>query len=281
MEPTLRKKHLVSFFLITFVFSWLFWVPQALAANGVVLPTAVTNFLASPFNLAAFGPLVAAILLTLTNDGWKGVFGLLRRGVDLRFKKVWLVPIFLLPVLIFSGSILISVFLGETPLDNSVLSNPGYAIVGYLFILITAGPLQEEFGWRGYALPRLQARFDGLKSSLILGFFWWLWHLPLVFISGKFMVNSLWLFAALLFEFALMSILFTWIYNKTNGSILAALLFHAAMNWSIWVVLPGMRVNAAIIGITVLLLLVVVAIVLLRSGRDPIVPAESLDAPLP
>lgn len=274
MKQRSDNNSLFLFFLIAYAFSWLFWVPEALAAYGMVLPTAVTNFLASPFNPAAFGPLFAALLLTLVNDGWKGTLGLLKRGVDFRFKKIWLFPIFLLPLLVFSGSILVSVFFGATPLDISVLSNPVVAIVAFVVILFTAGPLQEEFGWRGYALPRLQTRFNALNSSLILGILWWLWHLPLVFIQGKFMVNSLVLFAVLMIEIVLTSILFTWIYNNTNGSVLATLLFHTAMNWSIWVVLPGMKVNAAIIGITVLILFAVVAIIVLISGRDRLTYAK-------
>lgn len=271
MKQKSENNSLFLFFLIAYAFSWLFWIPEALASHGMALPTAVTGFLSSPFNPAAFGPLVSALLLTLVNDGWKGVLALLKRGVDFRFKKIWLFPIFLLPLVIFAGSILVSVLFGATPLDISVLTNPMVAIVGFIVILLTAGPLQEEFGWRGFALPRLQTRFNALNSSLILGILWWLWHLPLVFIQGKFMVDSPMLFGALMFEIVLTTILFTWIYNNTNGSLLATLLFHTAMNWSIWVVLPGMKVTAAIIGITVVILLAVLAIIALISGRDRLI----------
>jgi len=256
------RRSLWLFFLFAYAFSWLFWMPEALAANGVAIPIGISKFLASPFNPAAFGPLIAALVLAFLDEGWKGAIGLLKRGLDFRFKKVWLLPILLLPPLIFAGAILLSVFTGATPLDSSVLSNPILAIVAPVMILLTAGPLQEEFGWRGYALPRLQRRFNALVSSLILGVLWWLWHLPLVFIPGKFMVGSLLLFAALVGEIVLTSILFTWVYNNTGGSVLAVMLFHTSMNWSIWVALPSMKVNISIIGYTIILLALAVALVL-------------------
>jgi len=260
------NKRLWLFFLLAYAFSWLFWIPQALAANGVAIPAGVSAFLASPFNPAAFGPLVAALLLTLFDEGWKGAINLLKRGLDLRFNKIWLPVILLLPPLIFTGAIVLSVLTGATALDSSVLSNPIVAIVAPVVILLTARPLQEEFGWRGYALPRLQRRFNALVSSLILGVLWWLWHLPLVLIPDKFMVSSLSLFGALLVEMVLVTILFTWIYNNTGGSILATMLFHTAMNWSIWVVLPNMKVNLPIIGFTTMLLALVAAGVLSLWG---------------
>jgi membrane protease YdiL (CAAX protease family) len=183
-----------------------------------------------------------------------------KKGVDFRFKKIWLVAILLLPLVIFTGGTLFSALSGATKLDFSALSNPPYAIIAFFVILLTGGPLQEEFGWRGYALPRLQSRFSALVSSLILGFFWWLWHLPLVFIPGRFMADNLLLFLAV--EIVLTSILFTWIYNNTDGSVSSALLLHTTMNWSIWLFLPGMKTNFSIIGFTVVLLLIAVLVIL-------------------
>lgn len=175
------SKRLWLFFLLAYGFSWLFWIPQALATDGAAIPAGVSAFLNSSFNPAAFGPLIAALVLTSLDEGWKGAMGLLKRGPDFRFKKIWLLAILLLPPLIFTGATLLSVSTGTTRLDLSVLSNPMVAVVAFVVILLTAGPLQEEFGWRGYALPRLQSRYNALVSSLILGGLWWLWHFPLIF----------------------------------------------------------------------------------------------------
>ncbi len=262
------REYLGWFFVIAFAFSWVFWIPNVLLAHGVDVSAGIEAFLSSPFNPAAFGPFVAAFVVTLLGQGWQGVGRWLKQGIDLRFRKIWLLPMLLLLPLLFGGGILFSMLLGATESDLSVISNPPYALVGFFVILLTGGPLQEEFGWRGYALPRLQSRYSALTSSLVVGFFWWLWHLPAVFIPGKFMTNDLGLFAALAIVLMFTSVLFTWIYNHTHGSVLAAMLFHTSMNWAIWVLLPSMRVNLVIIVGWIFLLALAVFFVVRRWGMD-------------
>ncbi len=264
-------KSVWPFFALAYAFSWLFWVPLALATNGLPVPAGVARFLTSPLNPAAFGPLVAALLLTLLREGGQGVLRLLKRGIDWRFKKVRLLPILLLPLFIFTGATLLSVLAGAISLDSSAISNPAMALVALLIILLTAGPLQEEFGWRGYALPRLQQRFNALSSSIVLGIAWTLWHLPLLFTKVWYIHADLLLFGLWVVQVVLTSILFTWIYNNTEGSILATLLFHTFVNWSIWLLLPTMQVNAVLVSLTILLLLVTVAIVLFVYGGKHLV----------
>jgi len=265
------------FFVVTYAFSWLFWIPLALSAHNVSLPPALVDFLNSPLNPAAFGPLFAALLLTLLREGGTGIWHLLKRGFTLRARRIWLLPILVLPFVLFAGGVILAALTGRRQLDLSVVSNPPYAVISFLVILLTAGPLQEEFGWRGYALPRLQSRFNALVSSVVLGFFWWLWHLPAVLIPGRFMTNDLLLFAALLVEIVLTSILFTWIYNNTRGSVLATMLLHTSMNWSIWLFMPDMQVSLPIIGFTVALLIVAVAVIIRVWGADRLsrIPEES------
>jgi membrane protease YdiL (CAAX protease family) len=272
---TENYKGLWLYFLVAYAFSWVFWIPNALAAHGVALPAGLADFLASPFNPAAFGPLISALLLTFFQQGGKGVLHLLKRGIDFRFKKIWLIAILLLPFVLFGGSVWASILAGVRPLDLSVVSNPPYALIAFFVILFTTGPFQEEFGWRGYALPRLQSRFNALTSSIILGFFWWLWHLPAVFIPGGFMTDNLVVFLALLIVITLTSILFTWIYNNTNGSVLAALLTQAAMNWSIWSAMPDMKMDLSTAGFMIGFLAVAVLVIIkiwgsARLSREPI-----------
>jgi|GEM_PF-1881754 len=163
------SKRLWLFFLFAYAFSWLFWIPQALAANGIAIPAGLSVFLSSPFNPAAFGPLVAALLLTFLGEGWKGAIGLLKRGLDFRFKKTWLFPILLLPPLIFTGATLLSVFTGATPPDSSVLSNPVVAIVAPVMILLKPqGPFRKNLA--GVATP-----YPTCKDGLMRWFPVWCW----------------------------------------------------------------------------------------------------------
>ncbi|WP_298490028.1 CPBP family intramembrane glutamic endopeptidase [uncultured Chloroflexus sp.] len=158
---------------------------------------------------------------------------LLRRGVDFHFGWRWLAIILIGPMIIFGRSIIVATSISGRTIDRLVISDPLFALIAFFVILFTSGPLQEEFGWRGYALPRLQARYGATSASLIVGVAWWLWHTPAAFIPGRFMANDIFTFSALAIVIILTSFLVTWIYNHTNGSILACLLLHTAMNWSI------------------------------------------------
>ncbi|MEM2841437.1 MAG: type II CAAX endopeptidase family protein [Candidatus Bathyarchaeia archaeon] len=225
------KINLFLYFLIAFAFTWLFWIPEALASQGLLAPSILTDFLFSPFNPAAFGPLVAAFSLTYLSAGKQGVKELLKRGVNYRIGKIWYFPILFLFPTITGGALLLSIFSsGPTP-DLFALSNPLLIVGVFLYIFFLGGPLEEEFGWRGYALDRLQVRCNALVSSLILGFMWGVWHLPLFFIPGAYpyCLIPIWGF---MLSIILGAILFTWLYNNTGGSIFAAMLFHTMSNLS-------------------------------------------------
>ena len=135
--------------------------------------------------VAPFGPTIAAFLLTYINEGRNGAKELLKRGLDFRFRKIWLIPIFLLMPAIVGFSLLLAVLIGEPVPEIAVLSQPWVIIPAFFYILFLGGPLQEEFGWRGYALDRLQINYNALVSSVILGFIWGLWHLPLFFMPRQ------------------------------------------------------------------------------------------------
>jgi membrane protease YdiL (CAAX protease family) len=229
-----ESRNLWLYFLIAFVFSWIFWIPQALVSTSLLLaPSIFVDFLFSPFNPAAFGPLVSAFSLTYLNEGKEGMKNLLKRGVDYKFKKRWYVPIFFLFPIITGGALLLVMLSGESLPELSVLSNPFLIAVGFVYIFFLGGPFQEEWGWRGYALNRLQARWNALISSLILGVIWGMWHLPLFFISGTIQSQTpIWGFMILIL---CGTILFTWLYNNTDGSILAAMLFHTMNNLSFFI----------------------------------------------
>jgi uncharacterized protein len=120
---------------------------------------------------------------------------------------------------------------GETALN--ALTNPASIILSILFA--TLFPFIEELGWRGYLLDRLQEKYSALVSSLILGILWSLWHLPTFFIRDSYQASlgigtpAFWLFFAGIIP---LTFVFTWIYNNTNRSTLAVILFHAMVNFT-------------------------------------------------
>jgi len=121
-------------------------------------------------------------------------------------------------------------------LFGGVISLPGDKILNqlvqvpifFLIILIIGGPLGEEIGWRGFLLPQLLKSKNGLLSSAILFVIWFAWHLPLFWLPGASQYGSP--IGPYLLFFAAWSILFTWVYIGTSGSLLSALLLHTSIN---------------------------------------------------
>ncbi len=100
-------------------------------------------------------------------------------------------------------------------------------LLEFLHVFLMTGGINEESGWRGFTLPRLQSRFPVIMAALVVGFFWAMWHLPYDIGEG---VPITWILENRLLWTPLFAILMTWLYNHTNGSILAPALFHSAMN---------------------------------------------------
>lgn len=260
-----EDQNLVAFFVLTFTWSWAIWAPEVLVAQGIAeVPR--------PPRIAAFGPTVAAFVLVFWTRGRTGVFELAKRGVDTGFNNWWLLPVlFLFPLM--NGSLLLAGYLTlgtlpSVPWSEQLASIP----IAFVYILFLAGPLQEEFGWRGYALDRLQVRWNAFVSSLILGAIWAAWHLPLFFFSESsyYRAENL---GGTMVSIVLLAIIITWIYNNTGGSLLATLFAHASFNFSHWA-FPVLDTEFGRRFVLIVLLVLTVAIVVgggpnsLVRGRD-------------
>lgn len=103
---------------------------------------------------------------------------------------------------------------------------PLSAAIIYFFTFGAKAWVTEEIAWRGFALPRLEAGRSALVASIILGLLWGVWHTPLFFIAGS--SQSGWPYIGFLLFAIAESILITWLYNNTRGSVLLATIFHAA-----------------------------------------------------
>jgi membrane protease YdiL (CAAX protease family) len=122
------------------------------------------------------------------------------------------------------------VVLGGQPPDLSTMVGVlPTVLVSFVYMLIQVG-IGEEVGWRGYALPKLQAGYGALLSSVILGVIWTLWHLPLFFNPATgYSLTSFWVFLIFMLP---ISILITWVFNSTGGSVLIIMILHAMLNAS-------------------------------------------------
>lgn len=227
-----------GFIAITYAWSWLFWLPAVLSTAGwFKLPA----FLPSALMFGgAFGPSVAAFVLVVRREGRTGAAALWKRGWDRRFGRRWLTVILLLP----AGTSL-AVLLGMGMIGEPVqwkYGLPPLMTAPVLLIIYLFNALPEEYGWRGYLLDALQARWNVLSASLVLGIIHGLWHLPLHFIAGTTQqAIPVWQFVLIV---TIGAIPYTWFYNNTGGSVLAVALYHALMNLSaalvpFWITDPG------------------------------------------
>lgn len=229
----IKKYALVSFFALAYLFTWSNWLPQALNSRGVT-SIQVPGFLTL---LAGYGPALAAIIVASLAHGRQGLRELFGRLFRWRVGIQWYLIALFLPVLITLLVITLNNLTGGATPDFSAAGfpfgpaeTPLWQKILILLLVFTLGfdGLGEELGWRGFALPKLLERYSPLVSSLILGALWAVWHFPYALSEGSFLsvVPLHWFFINLL----AVSIIYTWIFINTNGSLLLALLFHAAGN---------------------------------------------------
>lgn len=217
-------RSLAAFFLLAFGFSWVVWIPKALAANG--FPTGLEGH---P-EVGVFGPIAAAIVLVYLHGGRAGVRRLLGRVLDTSFEGRWLLASLLLFPAITLFALAVAMAAGETP----AFPWAGQTVVlpiAFVYVLLLGGPLQEEFGWRGYALEPLQERLGALGAGTLLGVLWGLWHLPWFYMPSMTIYYQR-PFVGFLVSITLLSIAMTWVYDNVGGSLLAMVLLHASFNWS-------------------------------------------------
>ena len=135
--------------------------------------------------------------------------------------------------------------------------------LGSFLPLLILGPLSEEIGWRGYALERLQTRWNALTSSLIVGLVWALWHLPLFLIVGTSQHELDIPFMGFLIQMTASSILYTWLYNNTQQSLWSAILLHWLYTYAALVLSSGIIRSPLYNGLEYLPYVLMAAIVVL------------------
>jgi membrane protease YdiL (CAAX protease family) len=178
---------------------------------------------------AVYSPSVAAIVVSAFY-GRAALSDLFARLFRWRIGLVWYVaPVIGIWALSLAAALLSTALFGTTPpAFPAVAQWPSLVWLGLTAFLIDPGPLGEELGWRGFALPRLLERFNGLSAALILGTIWGIWHLPAFFLSG--MPQSQFSFGTFLVSIVAASVIITYVVNRSGGSVLPAILVHWSNN---------------------------------------------------
>lgn len=173
-------------------------------------------------SLGAIGPAVAGIVILTRKSEEKGV-SWLKKGI-IKIPEVKLVIFAFIPLIIFVVSLLLEIVLGLTDVLKILRENNVIDLTSLFFFFLPSLSYGffEEIGWRGYLLPKLQNYYTALKATLFLTFIWYFWHLPMFFYRFD-------LFFAIMFMLPLLisgSIVFTYLYNASKGSILIVIIFH-------------------------------------------------------
>jgi uncharacterized protein len=222
----------VLFFILTYALIWSGSLPLILytQSNAGSPPAGLTALMVIFGN---YSPLISALLLTYLEGGMQGIRTLLAPLRHWRVAPIWYLVVLgyeVIVLLLASGvAWLLTGQFPAMPDDFPLWALP----IVFLVVFFQAG-IAEEIGWRGYALPRLQQRWNALSSSLILGMVWAFWHLPSFWIPGTFHYGRglsflLWYVVGVL----AFTILLTWVFNSTQGSLLLVVLFHTAGNTTV------------------------------------------------
>lgn len=229
-HPPLSRFDLWVFYGLTLLISW-----------GLLLPDILkTRFqIPTPFLLTVgFGPALSALIMAGRRKGWQGILSLLGRLGIVKVNWQWYGIVLLGPPLLFLTALGLGAALG-TSVDLShppILSQVGgqvakpWLLIPPAFLYLILILLGEEIGWRGYALPRLLDTQNELMASLILGLLWGIWHLPMAWTpslqAGIANLPLGWFIGDIL----AMSLIYTWVFVNTRGSLMIALLLHTANN---------------------------------------------------
>lgn len=236
VKALLARHPLVSFFVLAYGGTWLSQLPVVLSDDGLGLLPFSSPLLKWTAPLSIFlGPFLAAFVMTGVTEGRAGVGRLLRQLVRWRVGLWWyLFALVGIPVLVVLSVIV---------LPGVLASFQGFGVLApvpllgvFVYVLFFGGPLGEEPGWRGFALPRLQKRHGPLVGSLILGPLWGLWHLPMFFTGwNEPTVANVVVYVVTV---TAVTVVYTWAFNNTKGSLIIAILIHTSFNFSTVPLIP-------------------------------------------
>ena len=231
-QGLLARYPLTFYFLIAYGFAWLVWVPLALSKDGACLLSFHSPIGASASVVVAsfVGPFLSAFIMTGITEGRAGIGRLLRRCALWRVGLGWyLFALIGVPMILVLGVIVLPGAMASFKGLGSLVALPWLGQVVYVFF---HGPLGEEPGWRGFALPRLQRLHGPLVASLILGPLWALWHLPFFWVPAWSFPPTLLNVGMFVLAAIPLTIVMTWVFNNTKGSVLMAILVHATFDFT-------------------------------------------------
>ncbi len=267
----IAMRILLSYFLLTFLVSWIFFLGVVLLSNGPWSDTpGITLLQPIMVLLGVVAPSLVALLLLHRNGAKEQIQKILKKVVQWKVGIRWY--LFADGYIVFIKLLVAGLHKMLTGVWPVFGPEPWYLMAGAVFIStwVQAG---EEIGWRGFALPRLTEKFGLPLTTLILGLIWAAWHLPLFFVPGASTYGQSFLLYTL--QVTALSVALGWLYWQSGGSLLLTMLMHAAVNNTKDIVPSAVNetikpyfLNASLVGwLTVLLLWIFASIFLIHMRK--------------
>lgn len=227
----MKNKKIVTFLIITFLWSWTSWLIGLNYLKGGITQETMSMFLIF-FFAGVYGPTISAIITCMFFDGTPGVLNLFKKLLIYNVSYKNYIFIILAPIIfVIIGIGLYSFLIGDI---GNIEPKAFLSIPTILWAGLYAGPLGEELGWRGYLLPEFQMQFSNLRSAIYIGVIWFAWHIPLFWAPfGTLVSGEAISFLPVIAYFAMLiclSIIITWLVINSKGSVLIAILFHLSIN---------------------------------------------------
>lgn len=225
-----QTKFPYQFFLVTFLWAWICWLPLVLAGIGIlpidIKQTAGLLITYSLTLLGVFGPMIGAFYCLRKYNGKGSIKNYLHSLLDLKLGwAAYIVPVLVLTCCTFLAWIIPEIW-GEKHIPVTLRS---VYLLPLTFLLMTLlGGGQEELGWRGYILDHLEEKFGPWLGNLILGIVWACWHIPLFFIPGTSQSSTP--FIAFLIMFIGLSGILSWARWASGKRTSSGLIIHGVFN---------------------------------------------------
>ena len=211
-----------SFFFLTFAWSWL------LGFSAIYAKPYAPDLSLFLSIISGFGPSIAAFVTIALFGGQKELRAWLANALIWRVGWQWYALAFAVPPLVMLLALAVHAGSGGNVPASPVIGHFPLAIASFGLVFLIGGPLGEEFGWRSYAAPALGGKMGWRAASLVIGVIWGLWHVPLFLMAGtaQFQMSL----AMFMLNILAGSVLFSWLFLQSKGSVIPALVAHTSLN---------------------------------------------------
>lgn len=271
-DRTRSMTTIVAFFVLAFGWSWAIgFAGTRIKGEFPVLSTVLMM-------AAGFGPSLAGLVVVAVSSNGQGLRDWFARCINWRVDWRWFALAFAFPLAVMLLAVSIHAWLGGSFPASTAANQIPLLILNFALVLVIGGPLGEEFGWRGYAMPALRTRMGWRAASLIIGLIWGAWHLPLFFLMGT--AQSQMPIPLFMLNIIAGAVVFGWLYESTQGSVLPALVLHTSLNaWAgILFIIPTAEDGRPYALVTSLLVIVALALLFIPERKASISPRVTTEA---